>query len=122
LDEAEMRHIYDHLLPFAGTYNWSGTSITDANDHGLGMLSARLGDFERSDAHFAAAFALGERSGARPYLTQAHLDWARLLAERGDTARATEQAQIALAMATELGMDGRFGAVGIAQALLADLA
>ena len=122
LDEAEMRHIYDHLRPFAGTYNWTGTSITDANDHGLAVVAARLGEFEQSDAHFAAAIALGERSGARPYLTAAHLDWARMLAERGDTARATEQAQIALAMAEELGMDGPFGAVGSAQALLADLA
>ncbi len=122
LDEAETRYVYDHLLPFAGTYNWSGTTITDANDHGLGVVAARLGDFEQSDAHFAAAIALGERSGARPYLTAAHLDWARMLAERGETAPATEEAQTALALAEELGMDGTFGAVGSAQALLADLA
>ena len=121
LDEAEMRYVYDHLLPFAGTYNWSGTSITDANDHGLGVVAARLGKFDESDAHFAAAIALGERSGARPYLTAAHLDWARMLAERGEAARATEEAQTALTLAHELGMDGTFGAVGSAHALLADV-
>ena len=27
--------------------NWSGTSITDANDHGLALLAARLGDHEQ---------------------------------------------------------------------------
>jgi hypothetical protein len=121
LDEPTMRHLYDRLLPFAGTYNWSGTSLTDANDHGLGTLAARLGDFEASDAHFAAAVALGERSGADPYLAQAHLDWARLLAERGETTRARDQALASLALAEPLGMDGAFGAVGIARQLLDDL-
>ena len=121
LDETEMRYVYDHLLPFAGTYNWSGTSITDANDHGLGVVAARLGEYAQSNAHFAGAIALGERSGARPYLTAAHLDWARMLAERGEAARAAEEAQTALTLAHELGMDGTFGAVGRAQALLADL-
>ncbi|MFZ6002609.1 MAG: ATP-binding protein [Actinomycetota bacterium] len=121
LDEQAMQHVYDHLLPFAGTYNWSGTSITDANDHGLAVLSARMGDFAASDAHFAAALALAERAGAMPYLATGHLDWARLLAERGDHARAAEHARAALAIGEELGMDGPHGVVPIAGALLQDL-
>lgn len=121
LDEPSMRHVYDQLLPFAGRYNWSGTSITDANDHGLGVLAARLGRFEASDSHFAAAVSLGERSGARPYLATGHLDWARMLAERGESIAATDHARLALGLGEELGMSGPFGVVGIARELLAAL-
>lgn len=122
LDEKAMQHVYNHLLPFAGTYNWSGTSITDANDHGLAVLSARMGDFTASDVHFTAALALGERTGAHPYLATGHLDWARLLAERGDGPRATEHARAALAIGEELGMEGPHGVVPIARKLLSELA
>jgi class 3 adenylate cyclase/tetratricopeptide (TPR) repeat protein len=118
LDEDTRRYIYDRLLPFAGTLNWSGASYTDPNDHGLAMVSARLGDFAASDRHFAAAIELCERAGARPFEVAAHLDWALLLGERGDVEEAAGHAQQALALASELGMDGRFGAIGRAQRLL----
>ena len=121
LDPAAMRHVYDHLLPFAGTYNWSGTSITDANDHGLGVLAARMGDHDASDAHFAAAVALDERAGARAYLAQTHMDWARLLAEREEVAAAADHARAALTLAEDVGMDGPFGNVRLATELLASL-
>ena len=56
LDEADLRHVYDHLLPFAGTYNWSGPSITDSNDHGLAVAAA----VEQA----RAALVLGEEIGS----------------------------------------------------------
>jgi hypothetical protein len=121
LDEADLRYVYDHLRPFAGTYNWSGISLTDANDHGLAVAAARLGDVAASDAHFAAAIALGERSGARPYLAGARLDWARMLAERGEATAAAEQARAALALGEAIGSDGPFGLVASVRALLDDL-
>jgi hypothetical protein len=121
LDEATMAYVYEHLLPFAGTYNWSGTSITDANDHGLAVLSARRGDVAASDAHFAAAMSLAERAGARPYLATAHLDHARLLAERDERATAADHARIALGIGEEIGMDGPFGVVRHARELLASI-
>ncbi len=121
IDRATLRHIYDRLLPFAGTFNWSGVSITDANDYGLAVAAARLGDFEASDAHFRAAIELSERAGARSYLASTHLDWARLLAERGETARAAEQVQLALGLAHEVGSTGPFGIVTLGQELLDQL-
>ncbi len=121
LDGPTMQHVYEHLQPFAGTYNWSGTSITDANDHGLGVLAARRGDFEASDAHFTAAIELAARAGARPYGAAGYLDWARLLVERGEDVRAAEHARAALAIGEEVGMDGAFGVVALARALLDDL-
>ncbi len=122
LDEPTMRSIYGRLLPFAGTFNWSGVSITDANDHGLGVLAARLSEFEASDAHFRAAMALSERAGAKPYLAAERLDWAQLLAERGERDRAREQAEAARALGEELGSSGEFGLPARAQAILDDLA
>jgi tetratricopeptide (TPR) repeat protein len=121
LETESMRHIYEHLLPFAGTYNWSGTTVTDANDHGLAVVSARLGDFDASDSHFAAAVALGERSGARPYLASCHHDWAQLLAERSEPAAAADHARRALAISEEIGGVGPTGVVIRARALLESL-
>jgi tetratricopeptide (TPR) repeat protein len=121
LDDATMRHIYEHLLPFAGTYNWSGTTVTDANDHGLGVIAARLGDVEASDDHFAAAIDLGERSGALPYLASCHHEWARMLAERGASALATEHALRAVAISEEIGGVGPTGVATQARLLLDSL-
>jgi len=121
IDEAAMRHIYERLLPFAGTFNWSGVSITDANDHGLAVVAARLGDFDASDAHFRAAIGLSERAGAKPYLASEHLDWAQLLAERGESDRAREQAQRAGALGEELGSTGEFGIPARARQVLDSL-
>jgi hypothetical protein len=121
LEHEPMRHIYDHLLPFAGTYNWSGVTVTDANDHGLAVVSARLGEFATSEAHFAAALALGERSGARPYLASCHHDWARLLADRGESFAAAEHARQALAISEEIGGVGPTGVATRARVLLESL-
>jgi tetratricopeptide (TPR) repeat protein len=117
--EAVLRPIYEKLAPFAGQFNWSGSTITDANDLGLGLAAATLGEHDAADAHFAAAIDLCERAGARAYLARTMFDWARTLDARGDGARARELAERALALGTELGMDGPSGVVPRAKALLA---
>lgn len=39
--------LFTDLLPFTGRFNWTGTSIADANDLGLAMAAATLGDDDR---------------------------------------------------------------------------
>ncbi len=114
-----LRPVYEKLLPFAGHFNWSGSTITDANDQGLALAAATLGEHDAADAHFAAAIDLCERAGARAYLARCTFDWARVLDARGDSERARPLAEQALALGTELGMDGPSGVVPRAQALLA---
>jgi class 3 adenylate cyclase/tetratricopeptide (TPR) repeat protein len=118
-DLSVLQPVYDRLLPFAGHFNWSGSTITDANDQGLALAAATLGEHDAADAHFAAAIDLCERAGARAYLARCTFDWARVLAARGDTERARALAEQALALGTELSMDGPSGVVPRAQALLA---
>ena len=117
-DAAVLRPVYERLLPFAGQFNWSGSTITDANDQGLALSAATLGEHDAADAHFAAALDLCERAGARAYFARCTFDWARVLDARGDTERARPLAEQALALGTELGMDGPSGVVPRAQALL----
>ena len=64
-DPSVLRPVYEKLLPFAGHFNWSGSTITDANDQGLALAAATLGEHDAADAHFAAAIDLCERAGAR---------------------------------------------------------
>jgi hypothetical protein len=118
-DAAVVRSIYEHLLPFSGFFNWTGGTIADANDLGLAMAAATLGDDDVADGHFAKAIELCERAGARAYEARCALDWARVLDGRGDTTRARPLAERALAIGTALGMDGPSGVVPRANALLA---
>ncbi len=62
-DEATVRAIYDQLSVHAGTFNWSGVSITDPNDLGLAGAAWALGRYDDADGHFAAAVELCERAG-----------------------------------------------------------
>ena len=98
-------YLYEHLRPFAGTFNWSGQTITDANDLGLAVIAATLGRADDADRHFAAAIALCERAGSRANLARSHFWWARVLADRGDASTAREHAEAAIALGEELGMD-----------------
>ncbi|MDZ4825980.1 MAG: tetratricopeptide repeat protein [Actinomycetota bacterium] len=113
-----LHSIYDRLLPFRGFMNWSGVGISGPNDLGLAMAAATLGRHDDADRHFAAALALCERAQARCWLARTHGDWSRVLADRGDTARAREQAEISIVMGEELGMTGPFGIVPRGRALL----
>jgi class 3 adenylate cyclase len=103
--------VYERLLPFAGTFNFTGTSIGDPNDIGLACVADQLGRFDDSDRHFAAALDLAVRADALPTRVQCHSDWARMLDRRGDRTRALEQASLALELAKGRGMDGPDGYV-----------
>jgi tetratricopeptide (TPR) repeat protein len=118
-DAAIVRSIYDRLAPFTGYFNWTGTTIADANDLGLAMAAATLGEDDTADAHFASAIDLCERAGAQAYIARCALDWARVLDGRGDATAARPLAERALALGTELGMTGPSGVVPRAAALLA---
>ena len=113
-----VRSVYEHLAPFAGMFNWTGGTIADANDLGLGMAAATLGEHDTADTHFAAAIALCERAGARAYEARCTLDWARVVDGRGDAATARPLAERALELGIELGMDGPSGVVPRARAVL----
>jgi hypothetical protein len=115
---AIMRDVYERLAPFAGLFNWTGSTVNDANDFGLAMTAAALGRPDDADHHFADAVDLCDRSGARPFVARYHLGWATVLADRGDTSHAREQADITIALGSELGMTGAHGVVPRAQALL----
>jgi class 3 adenylate cyclase/tetratricopeptide (TPR) repeat protein len=117
-DAPIVRSIYEKLAPFTGYFNWTGGTIADANDLGLGMAAATLGEDEQADKHFAAAIDLCERAGARAYLARCLLDWARVLDGRGDKPEARPLAERALELGTEIGMTGPSGVVPRAIALL----
>jgi DNA-binding SARP family transcriptional activator len=73
----------------------------------LALLHRTAGDLEAAEAHFAAATALHERIGARPWLARTRLEQARLLLARAapeDGARADDLLRRALTTARELGL------------------
>ncbi len=117
-ERAIVEDLYEKLLPFAETMNFSGSSITDPNDLGLGMAAAVLGRDDAADRHFADLVALCERARHPTYLARAHSDWARVLDQRGDAARASEEAEIALELAEPYGLTGPSGVTTRARALL----
>ena len=119
--EAVTRDLYERLLPFAHLFNWTGPTIAEANDASLGMAAAALGQDADADRHFGEAVDICERAGARAYVARSHAYWSMVLAHRGDTTRAKEHAEAALAIGNELGMIGSYGAMTRAQAVLADL-
>ncbi len=117
-DDSIVEDLYEKLLPFTGTMNFSGSSITDPNDLGLAMAAATLGRDDAADGHFADLIGLCERARNPTYLARAHFDWARALDRRGDGGRSREQAEIALELAEPYGLTGPSGVTTLAQELL----
>ena len=111
-------YLYERLEPFAGRFNWSGQQVTDANDLGLAMLASLLQRAADADGHFAAALELGERAGAAAFVARCHYLWARVLADRGEAARARERLEIVIPLAEQLDLTGQFGIVPRGRALL----
>lgn len=120
-DDGIVADIYQRLLPFAGRFNHTGLTLSDANDIGLARTAATLGRHDDADGHFADCIELCRRVGARIKLAYAHSNWAQCLADRGAAERAREQAELALALGLEIGMDGPDGVVPRARVLLGDL-
>ena len=73
----------------------------------LGNADAVNRRWDAAEAHFQSALDVATRTGARPELGRAHLDYARMLASRGaryDRQRAIEMVSQAGAIFLELGM------------------
>jgi len=76
-------------------------------DRVLGMLAACMGGWQKAEAHFADAQHHGERLSARPELGRTYYWWADMhqrRGERGDSQRAMELLDKALAIFQDLGM------------------
>lgn len=89
------------LRPFAGqlVVVASGIYCSGAIDRFLGMLAARLGRHDHTDARFAAALALESRVGAIPHLARTRYWWARALLDDRDRYKREKAAQLLTATA-----------------------
>jgi tetratricopeptide (TPR) repeat protein len=97
--------LHDELLPYRDQMVVLQSTAFGAVAHGLALVAAFLGRHDEADAHFAFAEALQERSGARGFLIQTRLDWARFLlgrGEPGDDDRARRLAAAAAELSAEL--------------------
>lgn len=86
LDRADWgRALYPRLLPYAHHHavSSSGALYLGAAARSLGLLAAHAGDLDAADAHFRAALTATQRFGAPLWAAQTKLDWASLLAARG---------------------------------------
>jgi class 3 adenylate cyclase len=119
--EDVLQSIHRRLLPFTASMNWSGVGISGANDQGLAMVSAALGNYDDAKRYIALTMELCERVQARCWIARVHYDWARICADSGDAATALEHAEAAVVLGEELGMDGPFGVVPRGRALLESL-
>ncbi|MDA0159270.1 AAA family ATPase [Solirubrobacter ginsenosidimutans] len=97
--------LYRRLLPYA---HLQATDFFDgfrgAMPRYLALLATTLGRLDDADAHFQAAIAINERTGARPWLAFAQHDYARLLETQAEPARARHWLDAALSAYRELGM------------------
>lgn len=82
----------------AGAISFGSASLT------LGQLAAYLGETMEAAAHFERALAHNIRTRQRTWTAHTRHHYATLLAETGDTARATDLARIATADAEELNL------------------
>jgi DNA-binding CsgD family transcriptional regulator len=73
----------------------------------LGLLATLMGDWEDAERRFAAALAMNERWGIRPYVAHTQYDWAAMLVRRGnpdDRERALDLTRAAVDLAEQIGM------------------
>jgi tetratricopeptide (TPR) repeat protein len=121
LDEPTCEFLYGALTPFAGMMNYTGTSISDANDVALASIADRLGWFEKSDHHYRDAVVLADRAGAVPYGAHYRYEWARALIDRGEQERARPLLREVVSLAEGRDMHGPDGYVVWSRDLLAGL-
>jgi hypothetical protein len=100
--------LYEQLAPFAGRHaiGHAEGSIGVVDTY-LGLLAATLGRPDDAERHLAAAVALLDEQGGRPWRAHAQHDLASVLRRRGhdgDAKRAAELDAEALVTATEIGM------------------
>jgi tetratricopeptide (TPR) repeat protein len=100
--------LYGKLLPYSG---FIAVDVPEGSrgsvSRYLGLLAALLHRGDTAGRHFEQALEMNERLGLRPWLAHTQYDYARMLLERdapGDSDRAQELLQLALAAYHELGM------------------
>jgi class 3 adenylate cyclase/tetratricopeptide (TPR) repeat protein len=95
--------LYAKLEPVADEIVWNGASTLGAVRTYLGMLAGTMGRHDLADRHFVASIDLQEGAGIRLWTAYARGRWAEVLAARGESNRAQEQAERALEAAREGG-------------------
>ena len=118
LDAESCEFIYSALEPFAGIMNFTGASISDANDVALGCLADHLGRHAIADDHYRDAIVLADRARAIPFATHYRYEWARALVDRGDIDRARPLLVEVADIAHGHDMDGPAGYVSWSAELL----
>ena len=102
-DADRARELHAALAPFAGQFVGTGATGPQwlgAVDHHLGVLCAAMGRAAAASEHFAAGERAYVEMGSPAWLMRCRLDWAAVLVERGDSARA-DRAQDLLAQVVE---------------------
>ena len=105
-DAERAEELYALLLPYAGRNVVVGRAATcnGSASRLLGTLAAVRGEWAPAEGHFAAALALHEAMGARPFSARTPVAWAKMELARGDAARARELLADAIVEADALGM------------------
>jgi DNA-binding SARP family transcriptional activator len=79
----------ESLRPYRSTYA-NTTVAKPVGNHFLGLLAVAQGDVPGSDAYFSDALTAEEQGGAPLLAAETRVEWASALAERGETARASD--------------------------------
>lgn len=108
-DERCAALLYDLLRPYPerNAHRHTYWIYHGSVSHYLGLLATTLGNFAAAERHLQDALAMHERMGARLFVTQTQLAYARLLAQPGtapDPTHALDLARQALATAEKLGL------------------
>jgi tetratricopeptide (TPR) repeat protein len=99
--EAALRPYVGQAVPYA---NQPSPSVA----HQLGLMATTLSRYDEADRYFGDASRIHERIGAAHWLARTRLEWARMLLTRrdpGDSERAHQLLDQALAVAEELGLE-----------------
>lgn len=108
-DQEAAAILYEQLVPLAGRHAIGhAEGSIGAVDRYLGLLAAELGLLDDAARHLEDAVHINERMGARPWTAHSRHDLAVVLRARGapgDAQRATDLDALALAAASDLGME-----------------
>jgi tetratricopeptide (TPR) repeat protein len=88
--------LYDLIEPWPDQLIWNQVLCYGHARMYLGMLAATLGRHELADEHFAKVCEFYESNQLLFWMARGRLAWAEALAGRGETQRASEQAERAL--------------------------
>ncbi len=106
-DRPRSRVLHDLLVPYSDLIAGTPALWLGSVSHYLGLLATTLGRYDDAEARLAAAEVTHQRIGAPTWLARTRLEWARMLLSRrqpGDTERARDLLDQALATARELGL------------------